>query len=92
MSVDAQIPEHIDGENIQRFVKRPWRKTATTEMVGPIILSRPTTVETSEGGYDLPAGWEGFIAIDADDKPYPVEKAIHDRTYEPAWPENDRNA
>jgi len=35
-------------------------------------VTGPFSVATKEGEYELPAGWRGFIALDADGDPYPV--------------------
>jgi hypothetical protein len=61
---------------------REYRKLTVTSMaeIGP--LTQEVKVVTSEGDYVLPVGWEGYVALDADEIPYPVEKSIADRTYE----------
>jgi hypothetical protein len=58
-----------------------YRKIGTTRMWGPV--AGPFTLETREGEYEsLPAGWKGFIALDTDGYPYPVEADEHARSYE----------
>lgn len=82
----GQIPQRVTKDNIKAFQTKHYRKISTTEMVGPITLSQATAVATNEGDYMLEAGWEGYIALDNDDMPYPVAKHIHEATYEEAVP------
>ena len=56
-----------------------YRKITTTRMVP---AAGPCTVQTQEGSYDLPDGWEGFIAVDNQGYPYPISAATHAETYE----------
>lgn len=40
-----------------------------------------TAIETKEGEYVLPAGWHGWIAVDSDGDPYPIEGGVFNETY-----------
>lgn len=55
-----------------------YRKTVTTRMT-PVV--GPFTVTTREGDYSLPVGWLGFIALDVEGYPYPIEAEVHQRSY-----------
>lgn len=80
--VEAEIPKKITNENIRRFTFKAYRKTAVTNAVGPVTLSRDSSCQTKEGQYDLPAGWEGYFALDNDGDVYPVEKTVFESSYE----------
>jgi hypothetical protein len=47
-----------------------YRKRGTTLMAP---LAGPAVVVTKEREYSLPDGWQGFLALDRDSDPYPVE-------------------
>lgn len=64
-----------DGDWVQ------YRKVGTTRMAP---VTGPCVVDTKEGEYRLPEGWQGFIALDSDGDPYPVAAEVHARTYERA--------
>lgn len=55
------------------------RKTALTPM---LAVTGPVDVETQEGNYQLPEGWEGYIAVDSAHFPYPIAKDEFERMYE----------
>lgn len=55
------------------------RKTALTPM---LPAKGPVTVVTQEGDYELPDGWEGFVAVDQAGYPYPIERTEQANTYE----------
>lgn len=59
------------------------RKTALTPM---LRATGPLTVETQEGSYDLPDGWEGYIAVDRSTFPYPIAADEFAKTYEAVSP------
>jgi hypothetical protein len=61
-------------ENMRRY-----RKVSTTPMC---FVRGPFVVETQEGEYRLPEGWEGFLAVDQAGYPYPIEKSEHEQTYQ----------
>lgn len=69
-----------DRENLPTGTWADYRQKATTRMIAVV---GPFTVTTKEGQYDLPCGWEGFIALDTDGDPYPIEIAVQSRSYEP---------
>jgi hypothetical protein len=69
-----------DKDNLPSVDWAEYRKTETTRMWGPV--PGPFTVETKEGEYELPADWLGFIALDADGYPYPVDASVHAQSYE----------
>jgi hypothetical protein len=69
-----------DKDNLPSVDWAEYRKIGITRMWGP--LTGPFTVETREGEYKLPAGWLGFVALDAEGYPYPVVAAEHARSYE----------
>jgi hypothetical protein len=52
------------------FAWKDYRKLGTTRMVS---LIGPFTVITKEGPYTLPPDWIGYLAVDADGYPYPIE-------------------
>lgn len=58
-----------------------YRKKATTSMIS---VTGPFTVHTKEGKYDLPEGWQGFIALDSEGYPYPIDAREHKLSYERA--------
>ena len=74
--------ERITKENAAAMSFVEMRKTATT-MMAPVVYPEGAVVETKEGEYVLPAGWEGAIALDADGDPYPIALDIIAKTYEP---------
>lgn len=62
-----------------------FRKTAT---IRARYIPVPFTVQTREGALDMPYG--GWLALDGDGYPYPIETTVFDRTYEqiddsPTW-------
>jgi hypothetical protein len=59
-----------------------WRKRSLTNAIHFGPLGRPHVIRTKEGDYQLPLGWEGYIAIDADGDPYPIEIGVFTQTYE----------
>jgi hypothetical protein len=56
-----------------------YRKTTETLMTP---AKGPLRCITKEGLYDLPAGWEGFIALDSEGYPYPVAASVQAARYE----------
>jgi len=57
-----------------------FRKTTPTKMLparGPCKIITVGNVPVS-----LPAGWEGFVAVDSEGFPYPVDGLVHADTYE----------
>jgi hypothetical protein len=66
------LPQPVD--EMRRF-----RKTGVTPMW---FVRGPFVVETQEGSYTLPEGWEGYVAVDRAGYPYPIEKSEHEQTYE----------
>lgn len=68
------------ADRSDRTVWRAYRKVTATEMRA---AEGPLEVATREGIYTLPEGWRGFIAVDPDGYPYPVELDAHRVTYEP---------
>lgn len=73
----------IDRDTVHQMglTFREYRKVGTTTAAG-VGLTEPCVVVTKEGEYELPVGWEGHIAIDADGDPYPIEAGVFDATYE----------
>ena len=72
----------ISKDNMPSGPWRNYRKTTETSMVHMGPLEEAIVCETKEGPYDLPEGWEGFIAVDTDGDPYPIAQAVHDASYE----------
>lgn len=58
-----------------------WRKRGATRMI-PMV--GPCTIVTREDKYHLPDGWQGFLAVDVDGYPYPVNAEVHRDSYDPA--------
>lgn len=58
-----------------------YRKVGTTRMTP---ITGPCTVVTMEGPYELPDGWTGYLAVDTQGWPYPVDAAVHAESYERA--------
>jgi hypothetical protein len=56
-----------------------YRKLGTTRMA-PVI--GPCIVETKEGEYELPDGWQGYVALDKDGDPYPIASEMQASAYE----------
>lgn len=81
---ERQLPDVMNPSTLRDFLFSRYRKTAVTRAMGPVTLSVSTDIDTSEGTIELPAGWVGWIAIDADGMPYPIEKTIFEKTYEEA--------
>lgn len=65
------LPEHGWGS---------YRKKTVTRMTP---IDGPCVIETQEGDYFLPEGWDGFLALDAEGWPYPLVASVHQRSYEP---------
>lgn len=65
-----------DVTNIPPNRWRSFRKTIPTKMVK---MEGPFTVETREGWLTRQDGW---LAIDADGYPYPIDPVIHALSYE----------
>lgn len=59
-----------------------WRKRPVTVRMMP--LSGPATIVTVDAPTDLPAGWEGWLAIDAAGHPYPLHRDVQAVIYERA--------
>jgi hypothetical protein len=57
-----------------------YRKTCLTDAV-PFNAISDTEIETKEGEYMLPKGWQGYIAVDVDGDPYPIAKEVFEETY-----------
>lgn len=70
-----------DKDNLPPVGWAEYRKVGTTRMAP---VNGPFIVTTKEGEYEVPAGWQGFIALDSDGDPYPVEFGVHARAYERA--------
>lgn len=66
--------DHLPDQGWARY-----RKVGTTRMAA---VAGPLTVQTKEGEYSLPDDWRGFIALDHEGYPYPVELEIHSQSYE----------
>lgn len=58
------------------------RKTALTPMLPVQAGPEGIVVSTQEGDYPLPAGWEGYIAVDQAGFPYPIAADEFGATYE----------
>jgi hypothetical protein len=75
----------VTAENVRRLWEfGQFKKTKLTEASPEIKLGKELTVDTKEGEYNLPAGWEGRIAIDSEGDPYPIAKSEFDSIYEEA--------
>lgn len=68
-----------DRHNLPPAGWAEYRKIGTTRMAPAV---GPFTVATKEGEYELPVGWQGFIALDTDGDPYPVAADVQARSYE----------
>lgn len=87
----AEVAYVIDRQASQRrltegAVKDGWilaRKVALTPM---LPVTGPLLIETQEGEYELPEGWEGFVAVDQAGYPYPIAKDEYEKTYEAVDP------
>jgi hypothetical protein len=73
--------KRYDKDNLPTGDWVEYRKLGTTRMAR---VSGPFIVTTKEGEYEVPAGWQGFIALDSDGDPYPVLFDVHARAYERA--------
>lgn len=77
----------IDREHMPPGAEEPtewlrWRKRGTTAATWFIAPRAGAVVVTKEGEYELPSRWEGWIALDPDGDPYPIEASVFERTYE----------
>lgn len=60
------------------------KKAATPALhIEEFTSTGEVTVETKEGEYILPDGWDGYIAVDPDGDPYPIEGKVFKEVYEP---------
>lgn len=50
--------------------------------VSAFVANGEITIDTKEGEYVLPDGWDGYIAVDPDGDPYPIERKVFDEVYE----------
>jgi hypothetical protein len=46
-------------------------------------ITGPATIVTQEGQYDLPDGWDGWVAFDSAGYPYPIAADEQAATYVP---------
>jgi len=58
-----------------------WEKFTKVALTPMQRISGPCTIYTLEGPLDMPTGWEGWLAIDAEGHPYPIDQKIHEKTY-----------
>lgn len=58
-----------------------FRKRHATPMVQ---VGGPCTIVTVTGPHKLPVGWRGYLAVDAEGHPYPIDDSVHRASYEPA--------
>lgn len=70
---------HYDRDHLPEGDWADYRKRSTTRM---IAVSGPLSVQTKEGAYQLPSGWEGFIALDVGGDPYPIDASVASASYE----------
>jgi hypothetical protein len=66
----ANLPEGLYTE---------YRKLGVTLMI-PMV--GPFTVLTKEGKYVLSEGWQGYVALDKEGHPYPIDAEAHASSYE----------
>ncbi|HEU5394694.1 MAG TPA: hypothetical protein VFV36_07805 [Candidatus Methylomirabilis sp.] len=66
------------ADRSDRSLWRAYRKVRTTDM---LWIRGPAEVATREGIYTLPESWRGYIAVDSDGYPYPVEFGEHLNAY-----------
>lgn len=77
-SVGALPSTRYTREELGELKFEEYRKIAVTDMApveGPFIVS------TKEGAIQVPKGWKGYIALDTDGDPYPVELSVAEATY-----------
>lgn len=58
------------------------RKKTLTPMLEVSAGPEGLRFVTQDGEMELPAGWEGFVAVDLAGHPYPIEKTEQAKTYE----------
>lgn len=61
--------------------KGDWQEYRKIGITSMIPVSGPLVVVTLEGEYSLPAGWRGYIAVDTNGCPYPIDEAMHAKSY-----------
>lgn len=76
-TVPADAPNYtrdsLDGLKFEEYAKRG------TTSLAPVV--GPCRVSGKQGLVELGEGWTGYIALDADGDPYPVELDVAERTY-----------
>lgn len=58
-----------------------WRPRVATRMVQ---VGGPCTIYTTHGPIQKPVGWRGYLAIDENGNPFPIDDETHRKSYEPA--------
>lgn len=76
-----QEPRRITRENASELSYVEMVKIGTTRLAPIQVGPAPLVIDTKEGEYALPVGWQGAIALDADGDPYPVAGDIIAKTY-----------
>lgn len=70
------------------FVKEgDWQQFKSTAVRYMRRIRGPAVVVTQEGEYELPDGWDGWIALDSAGFPYPITAEEQAKSYEamPEW-------
>lgn len=71
---------HVTRANAQNGARKAfWQEFAKTATIRARYIGSAFTVETREGVLDMPDG--GWLALDDEDYPYPIEAGVFDRIY-----------
>lgn len=72
---------HVTKANAQNGARKEfWQEFAKTATIRARHIPGAFTVETREGVLDMPDG--GWLALDADGYPYPINDDVFARTYQ----------
>lgn len=72
---------HVTKANAQNGLRREfWPEFRKTATIRAHYIPGAFTVETREGLLDMPEG--GWLALDEDGYPYPIEASVFERIYD----------
>ena len=72
---------HVTRANAQNGARKAfWPEYRKTQTIRARYIPGPWTVETREGVLDMPDG--GWLALDDEDYPYPIDAEVFARIYE----------
>lgn len=72
---------HVTRANAQNGLrKQGWPQFRKTALIRAHYIPGPFSVQTREGPLDMPEG--GWLALDDEDWPYPIDAEVFARIYE----------